>query len=313
MARPGITYEQVVEACAQIIAINEKPTIKSVTNVLGTGSPNTVLRHLNTWRDEQPAIKPKAIDLPLALKIAIIKEIEHQAAESRAEIEQNLIQSQEEAKELSLVGEALEIERDRLQEENNAFSDDAKKSSALAEERKTEIDKLVIALKNERDASELARLKLAQELNKTELLNNRTNDLLSDVSTLKSDLKQSAELKTQAEKELAVIKAKYQSEIDKVTKAEIDLKNKDNALLKERTEASLTLTKKEGALNKEMEIKSSIFEKNLSDLLKSSKANEVELNNKIQSIMTKLLESRTNGSIMQGRLTEIDKLTKDVK
>ncbi len=313
MARPGITYQEVASACDQIVAASETPTIKRVTEVLGTGSPNTVLRHLNTWRDAAPVIERKAPELPLELKTAILKEIERQAAESRAEVEKNLIQSQEETKELSLAGEALEIEIDRLQEENTLFSDEAKKFFALAEDRKEEIDKLVADLKNERDASELARLKLAQELNKTELLNDRANDLLSDVSTLKSDLKQSDELKIQAEKELAVIKAKYQSEIDKVTKAEIDLKNKDNALLKERTEAALVLTKKEDELNKEIETKSSHLEQKLSDLLKSSKTSEDELNNKIQSIMTKLLESQTKASVMQGRLTEIDKLTKSVK
>ena len=173
MARPGITYQEVASACDQIVAASETPTIKRVTEVLGTGSPNTVLRHLNTWRDAATVIERKAPELPLELKTAILKEIERQAAESRAEVEKNLIQSQEETKELSLAGEALEIEIDRLQEENTLFSDEAKKFFALAEDRKEEIDKLVADLKNERDASELARLKLAQELNKTELLNDR--------------------------------------------------------------------------------------------------------------------------------------------
>lgn len=313
MARPGITYQEVASACDQIIALNETPTINRVRDVLGTGSPNTILRHLNSWRDAAPVIERKAPELPIELQVSIVKEIERQSAESRVEVEKNFIQSQEEAKELSLTGEALESEVDRLQEENTLFSDESKKFFALAEDRKKEIAKLVIDLKNERDASESARLKLAQELNKTDSLNIKANDLLSDVSTLKSDLKRSDELKIQAEKDLAVMDAQYQSEIDKVTKAEIDLKNKDNALLKERTEAALVLTKKEDELNKEIETKSSHLEQKLSDLLKSSKASENELNNKIQSIMTKLLESQTNASVMQGRLTEIDKLTKPAK
>lgn len=46
----GITQEQVVAAADTIVAAGERPTVEKVRAQLGTGSPNTVTRMLETWR-----------------------------------------------------------------------------------------------------------------------------------------------------------------------------------------------------------------------------------------------------------------------
>ena len=49
MARSGITEEQVAQAADALILSGERPTIERVRATLGTGSPSTLIRHLDTW------------------------------------------------------------------------------------------------------------------------------------------------------------------------------------------------------------------------------------------------------------------------
>ena len=49
MARPGITQAQVNETADALLRAGERPTIERVRQVLGTGSPNTVVRLLEVW------------------------------------------------------------------------------------------------------------------------------------------------------------------------------------------------------------------------------------------------------------------------
>jgi hypothetical protein len=47
----GITQEQVTAAADALVAAGDKPTVEKVRAALGTGSPNTVTRMLDTcWR-----------------------------------------------------------------------------------------------------------------------------------------------------------------------------------------------------------------------------------------------------------------------
>ncbi|GAW87147.1 hypothetical protein bplSymb_SCF05902P013 [Bathymodiolus platifrons methanotrophic gill symbiont] len=116
------------------------------------------------------------------------------------------------------------MRQNRLQSENQA----------LADERKQEIDKLTQNLKQERNASEDARLKLTQKLNKTELLIQRTNSLESGVIELKNDLKQSDDIKNQTGKELAVVEAKFQAEKEKSGGLEDQLNQKETDFAQEK-------------------------------------------------------------------------------
>lgn len=48
--RRGITQDQVDRAADALVAAGDKPTVEKVRAALGTGSPNTVTRMLDTWR-----------------------------------------------------------------------------------------------------------------------------------------------------------------------------------------------------------------------------------------------------------------------
>ena len=108
MARLGITYEQVAAACDSLMGANRPITINSVREVLGTGSPNTVHAHLVKWRAARPVATAAAYELPTDLVNAFGKEMAKAKAAARAEIESTLVTVQEEAAQLSAVGETLE-------------------------------------------------------------------------------------------------------------------------------------------------------------------------------------------------------------
>ncbi len=45
----GITQEQVSAAADALVTAGERPTVEKIRAQLGTGSPNTVTRMLDTW------------------------------------------------------------------------------------------------------------------------------------------------------------------------------------------------------------------------------------------------------------------------
>jgi colicin import membrane protein len=117
MAREGITFEQVAAAADALVGEGVQPTIRAVRERLGTGSPNTIHRHLVAWREARPAATATAPELPAPLAAALANEIERAAAAARAEVEARLVQTQAEAADLSTAGESLEVERDELVEQ----------------------------------------------------------------------------------------------------------------------------------------------------------------------------------------------------
>ena len=62
MARVGISYKQVENAVKELVGDGKQPTNRLIRALLGTGSPNTIQRHLTTWLNaqalasEQPAL-----------------------------------------------------------------------------------------------------------------------------------------------------------------------------------------------------------------------------------------------------------------
>lgn len=60
----GITQDQVDAAADAILGTGENPTVDKVRAALGTGSPNTVTRMLDTWRSGLAERLHKALQLP---------------------------------------------------------------------------------------------------------------------------------------------------------------------------------------------------------------------------------------------------------
>ena len=213
MARTGITYDEVAAAADGLVSNGEQPTINAIRAVLGTGSPNTIHRHLTAWKQAaSPTEQRKAPELPAELQASIVREMERQAAGARAEIEHKFLEAQSTANDLAAIGEDLENKNAELEESNQSLSNHVQKLTALSEERLSELNKTEIELKSERDNSEKTRLQLAQSLNKNEtlesqilLLNNKINELQSKTEELTKD-------KIRSEQQAAVLEAKLESE-----------------------------------------------------------------------------------------------------
>lgn len=62
--RRGITQEQVDRAADTLVAAGDKPTVEKVRVALGTGSPNTITRMLDTWRSGLAERLQNVLQLP---------------------------------------------------------------------------------------------------------------------------------------------------------------------------------------------------------------------------------------------------------
>lgn len=237
MARPGITYQEVSAAADGIVAAGENPTIQRVRAALGTGSPNTIHKHLTVWRDAAPVLERKAPELPADLQAAIMRELDRQAAEARAEKETQFIQAQSEAAELASTGEQLETEMDELTERNQTLSDDCQRLDALAAERAQELGKLEADLSREREAAEGARVQLAQALNKLETQAERLDALTVEAKDTRSELSQVMTAKTAAEQTAAVAEAKLEGTKERLAESQESGRDMIQVLEKAQSEA----------------------------------------------------------------------------
>ncbi|MBK5966724.1 hypothetical protein CCR95_22265 [Thiocystis minor] len=157
MARPGITQEQVNDACEALTLQGKTPTVVSVRTHLGGGSPNNVTKWLSAWKSQHAGLRQEALPpLPEAVEAAIRQvwgvawktaqtaleaerdalkklreEVERERTEMLAEIAR-LDDALEDAQEQRRAGaEALDTER-RAHEQARAH---AREIQAVAEER----------------------------------------------------------------------------------------------------------------------------------------------------------------------------------
>lgn len=109
MPRQGITYDDVQAAAEALVAADQRPTIEAIRQYIGTGSPNTIHRHLAVWRDDQAPGEGTTPSLPNALAQALNEEIKRQSASAQADARD----ARAEARKLAESGERLEAERDQ--------------------------------------------------------------------------------------------------------------------------------------------------------------------------------------------------------
>jgi colicin import membrane protein len=223
MARPGITYDQVASVADAIIGEGQQPTINAARDRIGTGSPNTIHKHLTAWRAARPQATVAAPELPASLTTAIATEIERAAASARAEIENKLVQAQAEAVELSSVGEALEAERDELFEQVAELTTERDTLAGKAEQQAADIKTQAERIEREQQAAETARVDLAKAQLKVESGTERLVEQASEIERLRVALDSESKARIAAEQQAAVLTARLDSMTDRATKAELRL------------------------------------------------------------------------------------------
>ena len=220
MARPGITFEQVAAAADAIIGEGQQPTINAVRERIGTGSPNTIHKHLTAWRAARPQATAAAPELPTSLTTAIATEIERAAASARSEVENKLVQAQAEAAELSSVGEALEAERDELFEQVAELTTERDTLAGKAEQQAADIGAQAERIEREQQAAEGARVELAKAQLKIESGTERLVEQAGEIERLRVSLDSESKARIAAEQQAAVLSARLEAMTDRATKAE---------------------------------------------------------------------------------------------
>jgi len=220
MARPGVTFEQVAAVADAMIGEDQQPTIIAVRDRIGTGSPNTIHKHLTAWRAARPQATAAAPELPASLTTAIAADIEKAAANARAEVESKLVQAQAEAAELANAGEALETERDELLENVVELTTERDTLAGKAEQQAADIKAQAERIEREQQAAEAARVDLAKAQLKIEASAERLGEQAAEIERLRVALDSESKARITSEQQAAVLSAKLESMTDRATKAE---------------------------------------------------------------------------------------------
>ncbi len=220
MAREGISYDHVAKVADELVGEAQQPTIRLIRERLGTGSPNTIHRHLTVWREARPQITTATAELPASLATQIAAEISRAAAQARAEIEGRLIQTQAEAAELATTGEALEVERDTLLEHITSLTRERDTLAGKAAQQAADLIEQASRLDREQQATEAARIELATARLKIEAQTEKQGELSAENQQLRLALDASQKAKQDAEQQAAVLTAKFEAMTDRATKAE---------------------------------------------------------------------------------------------
>lgn len=200
LGRPGVTFAEVAAVADRIKARGERPTVQRVRGELGSGSLATLQRHFTAWREKNRTGAVESVTLPVELQRAMLGHIERAAAEARADLQDELAETQSEREALTeelerqggtlaaveerAASQAGEIERQagtiatlerglaEAQEtasRERTVAETARKEAALAELRleslpalRDELTELRKKLDEERDARRLADIAAAE-------------------------------------------------------------------------------------------------------------------------------------------------------
>jgi colicin import membrane protein len=131
--RPGWGYEDIAAAAERITARGERPKLNSVRVELGgTGSMNTIQRHLADWKKSRRPIETTSLTLPPEVQRVILGEMERGAASIRATLEVELAD--------------VQADRDTLGEENQRLATALDATEQRADEQAAEIERQAGAL-----------------------------------------------------------------------------------------------------------------------------------------------------------------------
>lgn len=221
MARPGITYAQVAQSAEALTAAGTNPTIAAIRQAMGgTGSPNTIHKHLSAWKGERPQATSTTArpggGFPEKLMMAIQDEISRAAVNARADMEDALQQAQAEAVELARAGEYIEAERDALLDQIEALKAERNQAQAVADERLEEIERQEHRIEREQFTTETAR----QELEKAKVKISALEWENQELTRVRKELAGAIKERQDATQSAAVMQAKLEAAERRATEAE---------------------------------------------------------------------------------------------
>lgn len=177
--RAGITYEQVANAATSIQENGVAPTIRNIREAIG-GSPNTIHKHLTTWRFNNPAKISFTLNTGVANLLA--QELSRIVEEACAATNLLLEQGRAEAKILAATGEGLEFDLSRLEEKAALLTREKERLIGKTDEQFSLISRLSVDLAREIRSSEQVKLELS-------LCQNKVDQQAGEICSLKETIR----------------------------------------------------------------------------------------------------------------------------
>lgn len=209
MAREGITYEQVAAAADELVAANSgrRPTLQAIRAKLGTGSPNTIHRHLTSWKATLAVADVAKAELPTVIARAFHHELGRAVAEARQDLEQQLRDSQEENVALATDGEAREAELMTATAELRALTSELDTLRRRADEQAAELEHVARDLASERAAVANVRDQAAEMRIVVDDLRAKLSDRALELDAAREELQRDRQERIEIERKLAAVQA----------------------------------------------------------------------------------------------------------
>lgn len=212
MARPGVTFEQVVSVADRLAASGLRPSVRLVREHLGdTGSPNTIQRFLTEWRAARPQANAVAVEVSPALQAALAAEISRAVMAAVEDAEQRLVVASSESADLANTGTALEAERDDLLAQVRALQSERDVLQGKATQLTNDMLELSTQLTEALAAQEAARVEQAKAMLKVEAQAEAVQIQTDEVARLRGVLDVEQRARVQAEQAAAVAHAQLEA------------------------------------------------------------------------------------------------------
>ncbi|MDO9521789.1 MAG: DNA-binding protein [Pseudohongiella sp.] len=220
MARSGVQFEQVAAVADSMVGEGKLPTIRSVREILGTGSDGTIHKHLRAWHAARPPVVVVPPKLPEVLISAIAAEISKAAASARGEIEGRLVEAQSAADDLANFSEALENEKDALLEQVSALTRERDVISGRADQQAADIVECKRTIEREQQSADNARAELATIGFKVSSQQERLAEQSAELQSLRAELAIAQSGRIQAEQQAAVAIARLEVALERAAKSD---------------------------------------------------------------------------------------------
>lgn len=246
MARPGITYKQVADAAQALAEAGNNPTIGAVREALGgTGSPNTIHKHLTIWKEGSAIPVARTAEFPAKLIQALQDELSKATMLAREQVQVELFAAQSEAIELARAGEMIEAERDSLTEMMTMLTSQRDKWEAIEEELRAEIARLHQVEQIERGRAAKAQTEADRALAVLEAEKVKSQAQAAEVAQLRKELALTVKERGGAFQASAVMQAQLEAAERRAGEAEArekatgaKLERAENEMRQERGEVS---------------------------------------------------------------------------
>lgn len=230
---PSISQEQVNSAADAIRATGQQPTARAVREALGSGSMATVLKLLQTWKAGQVKVQPADVTLPPALSRYLVDFVAQEVAKGRAEVEAELVASQQATADLIAENERQGSHIEAL----TTACDELQAERAEIAGRLAQMESDLATARDDARAAEQAAEGVRTELAKAQLRLEAMPRLENELEKILASLAVEKEARNRAEQEAAVVRARLEEVKERAAQEKTQSDRREADLMEARTKA----------------------------------------------------------------------------